>query len=191
MFLNCGVGEDSFESPLDCKEIKPVHPKGNQSWIFIRRTDAEAETPIHWPPDEELIHWKRPWCWERLKVGEGDDRRWDGWMASPTPWTWVWVSSGVADGQGKLACCSPCCSPVHKESDTTERLNWTEGWRNLGLAFPLPPTANSFASETDCHPAATAGTQPWGSQLVLGPIQVFSSLYYMWFLYWVLHVRSS
>ena len=50
MLLNCGVGED-FESPLDCKEIQPVHPKGDQSWVFIRRTDVEAETPIVWPPD--------------------------------------------------------------------------------------------------------------------------------------------
>ena len=50
MLLNCGVGEDS-ESLLDCKEIQPVHPKGNQSWIFIGRTEAEAETPIPWPPD--------------------------------------------------------------------------------------------------------------------------------------------
>ena len=51
MLLNCGVGEDSWESPLDCKEIQPIHPKGNQSWIFIGKTDAEAETPILWPPD--------------------------------------------------------------------------------------------------------------------------------------------
>ena len=91
MLLNCGVGEDS-ESPLDCKEIKPVHPKGNQPWIFIGRTDAEAEVPILWPPN--ATHWKRPWCWERLKSGgEGDDRGWDHWMASWTWWTWVWVSS--------------------------------------------------------------------------------------------------
>ena len=53
MLLNCGVGEDSFESPLDSKEIQPVHPKGNQSWIFIGRADTEAETPILWPPDSE------------------------------------------------------------------------------------------------------------------------------------------
>ena len=51
MLLNCGVGEDSLESPLDCKEIKPVNPKGNQPWVFIGRTDAEAEFPILWPPD--------------------------------------------------------------------------------------------------------------------------------------------
>ena len=83
-------------SPLDCKEIQPVHPKGNLSWIFIGRTDAEAGTPIFWPPDED--NWLtgkdldagKDW----LKAGgEGDNRGWDGWMASPTQWTWVWVSS--------------------------------------------------------------------------------------------------
>ena len=84
------VLEKTFESPLDSKQIQPVHPKGNQSWMFIGRTDAEAETPILW-----LTHLKRPWCWERLKAGgEGEDREWDGWMASPTQWRWVWVGSG-------------------------------------------------------------------------------------------------
>ena len=69
------VLEKTLESPLDCKESQPVHPKGNQSWIFIGRTDAEAETPILWPPNEELIHLKKPWCWERLKAGrKGNDR---------------------------------------------------------------------------------------------------------------------
>ena len=67
---------------------------------------------------KELTHWKRPWCWERLRVGgEGDDRGWDGWMASLTQWTWVWVDSGVGDGQGGLACCG---SWGRKESDMTE-----------------------------------------------------------------------
>ena len=51
MLLNCGVGKYSLESPLDCKEIQPIHPKGDQSWVFIGRTDVEAETPILWPPD--------------------------------------------------------------------------------------------------------------------------------------------
>ena len=68
------VLEKTLESPLDCKEIQPVHPKGNQSWIFFGKNDDEAETPIIWPPDEK--NWlKRPCCWERLKAGgEGDDR---------------------------------------------------------------------------------------------------------------------
>ena len=71
------VLEKTLESPLDSKKIQPVHPKGNQSWIFIGRTDAEAETPILRPPD--MTHWKRPWCWERLKAkGEGSCREWDG-----------------------------------------------------------------------------------------------------------------
>ena len=95
MLLNCGVGEDSWESP-DSKEIQPVHSKGNLSWIFIGRTDVEAETPVLWPPDvQNWLIWKDPWCWEGLGAGgEGDDRGWDGWMASLTRWTWVWVNSG-------------------------------------------------------------------------------------------------
>ena len=61
MLLNCGVGEDSFESPLDCEEIQPVHPKEDQSWVFIGRTDAEAETPILGPPDaKSWFIWKDP-----------------------------------------------------------------------------------------------------------------------------------
>ena len=90
------VLEKTLESPLDCKEIKPVNPKGNRPWIFIGRTVAEAEAPILWPPDAKsrLIR-KDPWCWERLKAaGEWDDRGWDGWMASLTQWTWVWTGSG-------------------------------------------------------------------------------------------------
>ena len=64
------------ESPLDCKEIQTVHPKGDESCVFIGRTDVEAETPILWLPDErELTHLKRPRCWERLRGGgKGDDR---------------------------------------------------------------------------------------------------------------------
>ena len=88
------VLEKTLEIPLDCKEIQLVNPKGNQSWILIGRTDTEAEAPILWPW-EELTHWKRPWCWERLKTGgKGDDRGWGGWMASPTWWSWVWASYG-------------------------------------------------------------------------------------------------
>ena len=93
-FWTVVLEEDSWES-LDCKEIQPVYPKGDQSWIFIGRTDAEAEAPILlaiWC--KELTHWKRPWCWERLKAGgEGEDRRWDGWMLSLTRWTWVWAGA--------------------------------------------------------------------------------------------------
>ena len=74
--LQTVVLEKTFKSPLDSKEIKPVNPKGNQFWIFIGGTDGEAKAPILWPPDvnSQLASWKRPWCWERLKEGEGDDR---------------------------------------------------------------------------------------------------------------------
>ena len=95
------VLEKTLESPLDCKEIKPVHPKGNQFWIFIGRTDAEAEAPILWPPDaKNWLITKEPGAGtdllqKSLMLGkfEGDDRGWDGWMESPTQWTWVWASS--------------------------------------------------------------------------------------------------
>ena len=80
-----------------------IHPKGNQSWIFMGRTDVEAEAPILWPFDvKNWLIGKRPWCWVRLRVGrEGDDRGWDGWMASPTWWTWVWARSGCWWWAGK------------------------------------------------------------------------------------------
>ena len=104
------VLEKTLESPLDCKEIQPVHPKGNQSWIFIGRTDAEAVTPITldtWC--EELTHLKRPWCWERFNVGgEGDDRggmRWldgilDSMDLSKLRESWWWTTL-VATRSGK------------------------------------------------------------------------------------------
>ena len=72
-----------------------IHPKEDQSWVFTGRTDAEAETSILWPPHVKTWLIGKPWCWEGLGAGgEGDDRGWDGWMASPTQWTWVWVDSG-------------------------------------------------------------------------------------------------
>ena len=89
------VLEKTLESSLDCKEIQPVHSKGDQFWLFFGRTDTKAETPILWPPHAELTHWKRLWFWEGLGAGgKGDDRGWDGWMASLTRWKWVWVNSG-------------------------------------------------------------------------------------------------
>ena len=118
------VLEKTLESPLDCKEIQPVNPKGNRSWIFIGRTDAEAETPILWPPAAKNWHLKRPWCWERLKVGgEGDDTGWDGWMASRTRRTWVWVNSGRWWWTGR-----PGVLQLwgRKELDMAEQLDWTE-----------------------------------------------------------------
>ena len=94
MLLNCGVGEGSWES-LDYKEIQPVHPKGDQSRVFIGSTDAKAETPVLWPP-----HGKSWLIGKDSDAGRdwGQEEKgttgWDGWMASPTRWTWVWVNSG-------------------------------------------------------------------------------------------------
>ena len=83
------VLEKTLESPLEYKEIQPVYLKGNQSWICWSWSSNILATRC-----EELIHWRRPWCWDRLNAGgEGDNGGWDGWMASPTQWTWVWVSS--------------------------------------------------------------------------------------------------
>ena len=99
--------------------------------MLIGRTDAEAELQTLATWCEELTNLKRPQCWERLKTGgEGDDRGWDGWMASLNQWTWVWVTLGVGDGQGGLVCCS---SWGHKESDISEWLNWTEVAWNVPL----------------------------------------------------------
>jgi len=100
----------------------PVSPKGNQSWIFTGGTDAKTNSKTLATWCEELTHWKRPWCWQRLKAGgEGDGRRWNGWMASLTRWTWVWVTS--RSGWWKPGVLNP---RGHKQSDMTEQLNWTE-----------------------------------------------------------------
>ena len=96
---------------------------------YVHKSLVNPKTDTLATSCEELTHWKKLWCWEGLGAGwEGDDRGWDGWMASLTWWTWVWVNSrsslqGVGDGQGGLACCD---SWGPKESDTTERLNWTD-----------------------------------------------------------------
>ena len=119
------VLEKTIQSPLDCKEIQLVIPKGNQLWIFIGRTDAEAETPILWPSDAKnwLIS-KDPdagkdWRQEEKGTTEGEmvvwHHRFNGHEFEQVP--------GAGDGQGSLAC---CCPWGRKESDTTERLNWTE-----------------------------------------------------------------
>ena len=123
MLLNCSVGEGSWD-PLDCKEIQPVHPKRDQSWVFIGRTDVEAETPILWPPDaKSWLIWKDPdagkdWGQEEKGTTEDEIAGWHHWL---TGHEFGWTL-GVGDGQGGLICCSPW---GRKESDTTEQLNRT------------------------------------------------------------------
>ena len=88
------VLEKTLESPLDCKEIQPIHSE-DQSWDFFGANDVDAETPVLWPPHVKSWLFGKDWCWAGLGAGgEGDDRGWDGWMASLTRWTWVWVNSG-------------------------------------------------------------------------------------------------
>ena len=114
-----------LESPLDSKEIQPVHPKGDQSWVFIGKTDVEAETPILWSPNtKSWLTGKDPdagkdWGQEEKGTTEDEMVGWHHQLNGPeSEWT-----PGVGDGQGGLACCD---SWGRKESDTTEWLNWTE-----------------------------------------------------------------
>ena len=119
------VLEKTLESPLDSKKVKPLNPKGNQSWIFIGRTDAEAEIPVLWPPDtKSWLIGKDPdaekdWGEEEKGVTEDEMARWHHWLdGHEFEWT-----LGVGDGQGGLACCN---SWGHKESEATEWLNGTD-----------------------------------------------------------------
>ena len=136
------VLEKTLESPLDCKEIQPVNPKGNQHWIFIGRTDAEAETPILWPrAAKNWLIWKDPDDgndWRQEEKGTAEDKivGWHHWLDGHE----FDKAPEVGDGQGSLAYCSPW---GHKELDMTEWLNWTdmrfsrqEYWSDL--PFPSP-----------------------------------------------------
>ena len=134
------VLEKTLESPLDCKEIKPVHPKGNQPWIFIGRTDAEADTPMLWPPDvKNWLIGKDPdagkdFGQEEKGTTEDEMVGWHYWLDGHE----FEQALEVGDGQGSLVCCNPWS---RKELDTTEQLNWTEtkellmfGWKFLEVA---------------------------------------------------------
>jgi len=117
------VLEKTLESPLNCKDIKPVHPLGNQSWIFIGRTDAEAKTPILWPPDaKKWLIGKDPdagkdWRQEEKGMTEDEMVGWHHWLDGHE----FEQDPGVGKGHRSLACCSP---RGHKELDTIEWLNW-------------------------------------------------------------------
>ena len=125
-----------LERPLDCKQIQPVHPKGDQSWVFIGRTDVEAVTPILWPPDaKSWFIWKdtdagRDWGQEEKVTTENEMA---GWHHQLDGHEFGWL--GVVDGQGGLMCYS---SWGRKESDTTEQLKWTDKYLEVQLsAWPV------------------------------------------------------
>ena len=130
MVLNYSVVEDSWES-LGLQEDPTSHPKGDQSWVFIGRTDVEAETPLLWPPDvKNWLIGKDPDAgkeWRREKGTTEDEMV--GWHHQLNGYGFGWTLA-VGEGQGGLACCS---SWGHKELDTTERLNWTELQRFMGF----------------------------------------------------------
>ena len=136
MLLNCDVGKDSWKSPLNCKPIKPVNPKGNQSWIFTGRTDAETEAPIVWPSDVKSgFIGKDPdagkdWRQEEKGATEYEMVEWHHWLSE------FEQAPGMVNGQGShpWGC---------KESDTSERLNWTE----------LNTSTKSYGKRTLAHQA--------------------------------------
>ena len=142
--------EKTLESPLDSKEIQPVNPKGNQSWLFIGKIDAKAKTPILWPPD--VRNWligKDPDAgkdWRQEKGTTEDEMI--GWHDQLDGHEFE-QASGFGVGQGSLACCSPW---GHKESDTTEWLNWTEHdkliWELLGQTHLKYPPLGKLGEET-------------------------------------------
>ena len=153
MLLDCGVGEDSWES----LELQggPTSPSYRKSVLNIHWKDWcwgwSSNTLATWY--EELTHWKRRWCWKRLRAeGEGDDRGWDGWMASLTRWTWVWAGSRSWWWTGK-----PACSPWgHKESETTERLNWTDTTESCAGLLKIDGYCPSPAAATAATAASTS-----------------------------------
>ena len=119
------VLKQTLESPMDCKEIKPVHPKGNQSWIFIGDWCWSWNSNILATWCEELTHWNRLCHWERLKAGGEGMTGWDGWMASPIRWTWVWASFGCWWWTGKPGVLQ-VMGPQGAGWNWVTELNWTD-----------------------------------------------------------------
>ena len=163
--------EKTLESPLDCKEVKPVNSKGNQSWIFIGRTDTEAGAPIFWLLDaKNWLTGKDPDCRERLKAGEGDDRGWDGWMASPTWWTWVWASSGSWWWTGRPGVLQSMGSQRVRHDWETE-LNWIEDCLTLVYRFSILLSSHmAWGQIQGAHSPEICYIQivPWATHLPIG-----------------------
>ena len=151
--------EKTLESPLDCKEIQPVHPKGGQSWVFIGRIDVEAQTPMLWPP--HVKSWligpphAKSWLigkdpdagrdWGQEEKGTTEDEM-AGWHHRLDGHGFGWTPGG-GDEQGGLTCCD---SWGHKELDTTERLNWTGNYKSDLFSFEFVfDVFSTFA--TSCH----------------------------------------
>ena len=180
--------EKTPESPLDCKEIQPVNPRGNQSWIFIGRTDVETNSNTLATWCEELTNLKRPWYWERSKVGgEGDGREGDGWMASLIQWIWVWVNSGnwwLTGSSGVLQ----FMGSQRVRHDWVTELNWPYihvilfRWpQTISLGFPCGSAAKESACNSGFDP--WVGRIPWRRERLPTPVfwpGEFHGLYSPW-----------
>ena len=160
MLLNCGVGEDSWKSLGLQGDPKVHHPKGDQSWVFIGRTDVEAETPILWSPDaKSWLLWKDPdagKAWGQEEMGMTEDEM-AGWHHRLNGLGFGWTP-GVGDGQGGSWGC--------KKLDTTERLNWTE----LTEYFPTRCWGEKLPEIHLSHswpPDIVGDRQSWGREIVL------------------------
>ena len=171
------VLEKTLESPLDCKDIQPVHSKGNQSWVFFGRSDAKAETPILWPP--HVKSWLigkdsdagRDWG---QAGGEGDDRGWDGWMVSPTQWTWVCANSWSWWWTGRPGLLQFMGSQRVRH-DWVIELNWTEPQTtgkesvcNLGDPTSIPGSRRSPGERHGNPLQYTSLENPYGQRSLAG-----------------------
>ena len=212
MLLSCGVGEDSWES-LDCKEIQPVHSKGDQPWVFFGRNDAKAETPVLWPAHAKSWLIERLWCWEGLGAGgAGDDRGWDGWMASLTRWTRVWVNSGSWWWTGRPGVLR-FIESWRVGHDWTTELNWTELkafdkadhnklWKileEIGIPDHLTCLLRNLYAGQEETVRSTQGTTDWFQNgkgvhqgCILSPC-LFNLYvdYIMWYVGWMKHKLES
>ena len=180
------VLEKTLESPLDCKEIQPVHSEGDQLWAFFGRNDAKAEAPVLWPP--HVKSWLigkdtdpgRDWGQEEKGMTEDDMAGWHhGLDGRESEW-----SLRVGDGQGGLACCD---SWGHKESDTTEWLNWTElNWEYGGVekAPELSGKLKNLILQRECDQVRLHGIRPSKSTNL--PVWVlFQGPDYLWWGHWM------
>ena len=158
--LNCGVGEDSWESlglqgdPTSSSQRRSVLDVHWKNWCWRWNSNTLATSC------EELAHWKRPWCWEGLGAGgEGDNRGWDGWMASPTRWTWVWVNSGSWWWTGR-----PGVLQFMRSQSWTRLSDWTElNWYWSGLSYPPPGDLPDLGIEP-VSPTLQVGSLPLSHQ---------------------------
>ena len=144
MLLNCNAGEDSGD-PLDCKEIQPVHPKGDQSWIFFVRIDAEAETLVLWPPDAKNLlvgidpDAGKDWRWEEKGRTKDEMVGWHHWLNDVT---WVWINSGSWWWTGRPGVLQ---SMGWQRSDVTEQLNWTDTFQSSVMkSYSILPRRESY-----------------------------------------------